>query len=222
MKIRHPLLIKAAGFAVALLVRLWGSTLCYRYRPLGPPTHPTHPGLGERYIYAFWHEDLLVPAYRYGRRDVWVLISRHADGRLIAEACRHLSLRVVAGSTNRQAVQALRQLIRRGRDAHLVITPDGPRGPRRKVQPGLAYLAAKTGLAVVPVGLAYRSAWRMRSWDRFALPRPWSAVTCVTGEPIRVPAGAGRAELEEYRRRIEEAMEGAWAAAERDVARQAR
>jgi lysophospholipid acyltransferase (LPLAT)-like uncharacterized protein len=212
MKLRHPLLIKAAGFLTALLVRLWIGTLRLRYRSLGPSLEPSR-GEGERYLYAFWHEDMLVPAHRYSGPWARVLISEHADGRLIAEACRHLRLGTVAGSSTRDGAKALRQLLRLGRKTHVVITPDGPRGPRRQVQPGLVYLAARTGLAVVPVGLAYARAWRARSWDRLALPCPWSAAACVTGEPIRVPPDARRGELEAYRVRVEQAMERAHAAA---------
>src|SRR5438270_12092479 len=111
MKLRHPLFIKAAGFAAAWAVRFWIGTLRYRYRPLGPWIVPTEPNLQGHYIYAFWHENLLLPAYHFSRPDVWVLISQHADGQLIAEACRNLSLRLVRGSTTRGGVQAMRQMI---------------------------------------------------------------------------------------------------------------
>src|SRR5262245_58169724 len=130
MKIRRPWMIKALGFAVAWVVRLWIGTLRYRYRPLGPIMIPDRPGFRGRYLFAFWHENILLPAYHYGRRDVCVLISRHADGQLIAEAVRHLGFRVVYGSTTRDGVQAVRQMLRLARKAQLVITPDGPRGPR--------------------------------------------------------------------------------------------
>jgi len=111
MKIRHPALIKALGFGLAWLVRLWIATLRYRYRPCGPNMDPNQPGFKGRFIYAFWHENILVPAYQYGRRDIHVLISRHADGQLIAEVVRHLGFRVVSGSTTRGGVEALRQMI---------------------------------------------------------------------------------------------------------------
>ena len=130
-----------------------------------------------------------MPAYHYGRRDIHVLISEHADGQMIAEACRHLGFRVVRGSATRGGVEAVRQMVRRSRSAHLAITPDGPRGPRRQVQPGVVYLAAPTGLPIVPFGIAFERAWRMNSWDRFAVPWPWSGAVCVTAEPIHVPAG---------------------------------
>jgi lysophospholipid acyltransferase (LPLAT)-like uncharacterized protein len=206
MKIRHPWLIKVFGFVVSCLVRLWIATLRYRYCPLGPSLEPSQPGLGRRYLYAFWHENLLLPAYHYARPDIAILISRHADGELIAEACRHLGFGLVRGSTTRGGVEAVRQMLRRGQTGHLAITPDGPRGPRRRVQAGLIYLAARTGLPIVPAGMAFRRPWRLRTWDRFALPRPWSRATCVTAEPICVPPDADREQLEEYRRRVEEAM----------------
>jgi lysophospholipid acyltransferase (LPLAT)-like uncharacterized protein len=219
MKVRRQWAIKALGFAVAWVVRLWIGSLRYRYRPLGANLDPNRPGLDGRYIYAFWHENLLIPAYQYGRRDIRVLISQHADGGLIAEACRHLRFRLVRGSTTRGGVEAVRQMLRLGGKSHLGITPDGPRGPRRRVQPGLVYLAARTGLAIVPVGFAFGGAWRLPSWDRFALPHPWSAVSCVTTEPIRVPEGANRDRLEAYRLRVEQALHQATATAERWVRR---
>ena len=206
MKIRRPWMIKAAGLGAAWAVRLWVGTLRYRYRPLGPDLDPTRPECRRRYIYAFWHENLLLPAYYYGRTDVHVLISRHADGEIIAEVCRHLGFRTVRGSTTRCGAEALLQMLRLADVSHLGITPDGPRGPRRRVQQGLVYLAARTGLPVVPAGFAYDRPWRARSWDRFAVPRPFSRATCVTDRPVVVPPDAGRAELEHYRRLIEETM----------------
>jgi lysophospholipid acyltransferase (LPLAT)-like uncharacterized protein len=218
MKIRHPALIKAVGFAVAWIVWLWIGTLRYRYRPMGPNFDPNQPDFQGRYLYSFWHEHILIPAYQYGRRDILVLISQHADGRLIAEAARHLRFRVVAGSTTRGGVEALRRMVSGGRSSHLAITPDGPRGPRRRVQPGVVYLAARTGLPIVPFGIAYSCAWRMRSWDRFAVPMPGSGAVCVTAEPILVPEHSSREQLEEYRLRVEDAMNRATEEAERIVA----
>jgi lysophospholipid acyltransferase (LPLAT)-like uncharacterized protein len=200
------MLIRALGFLVAWVVRLWIGTLRYRYRPLGPNVDPHQCGLRERYIYAFWHEYMLLLAYQYARPDIYVLISQHADGQLIAEVCRHLGFRTVRGSSTRRGAEALLQMTRLGRKAHLAITPDGPRGPRRTVQIGLVYLAARTGMPIIPVGIGFSRARRMNSWDRFALPMPWSAGLAVTEEAIEVPAGADRALLEEYRERVEAAM----------------
>lgn len=215
MKIRRPWMIKAAGFTAAWSVKLWLGTLSFRYRPLGPNLDPRCPDIRDRYIYAFWHENMLLPAYHYGRSDIHVLISQHADGQLIAEVCRHLRFRTVRGSSTRGGIEAVKRMLRLADRGHLAITPDGPRGPRRQVQPGLVYLAARTGLPIVPTGFAYDRPWRARSWDRFALPRPWSRATCVTGEPIAVPAESGREQLEHYRTLVGQAMEQVSAAAER-------
>jgi lysophospholipid acyltransferase (LPLAT)-like uncharacterized protein len=216
MKIRNPWLIQALGFLAALFVRLWVGTVRYRYRPLGPSMDPHQPNFDGRYIYAFWHENILLPAYQYGRPDIRVLISEHADGQLIAEACRHLRFRLVRGSTDRRgSVKAVRQMIQLAGKNHLAVTPDGPRGPRRQVQAGLVYLAARTGLPIVVMGIAWRRAWRMKSWDRFALPVPWSLASLVTIEPIYVPENVDKEQLEVYRKQVEQALEHATAVAER-------
>src|SRR5262245_49595745 len=111
MKIRHPALIRAAGFAGALLVQALVGSTRYRVRIHDPAVDPLRLGQTERFIYAFWHEDLLVPAYRYGWTPTKVLISQHADGEFIAQTCRHLRLGVVRGSTTRGGIQALREIL---------------------------------------------------------------------------------------------------------------
>jgi lysophospholipid acyltransferase (LPLAT)-like uncharacterized protein len=215
MKLRHPALIRAASWAGSWALRAWVGTLRFRYVPLGANLDPRQKGFRGRYIYAFWHENMLLPAYHYGRADIQVLISTHADGQLIAEVCRRLGFGLVRGSTTRGGADALRQMLRASESSHIAITPDGPRGPRRRVQPGMTYLAARTGLPIVPMGIGYDRPWRLRSWDRFALPRPGSRAVLVTGAPIPVPADADRGTLDHYRALVEVALLDATAAAER-------
>lgn len=188
------------------LLRGWMSTIRIEHQFLGPNVDPDYPRLAGRYIYAFWHENLLLPAYYYARPNVYVLISRHADGQLIAEVAERLGFRTVRGSRARGGTAALRELLRLSRAAHVAITPDGPRGPRRQVQPGMIYLAAQTGLPIVPVGIAYDRPWRAQSWDRFAVPRLWSRARSVVGEPIPVAATANRGQLEQTRAYVEYVM----------------
>jgi lysophospholipid acyltransferase (LPLAT)-like uncharacterized protein len=206
MKIRHPWLIKATAFTAALVVRSWMGTLRFQYRPVGPDVDPLRPGLEGRYIYVFWHENLLLPMYRYSRANIWAIISQHADGELVTAVSRYFGLHTVRGSSTRGGIEATRQLLRHGRDCHLALTPDGPRGPRRRVQTGVVYLAARTGLPIVPAGIGYERPWRLHSWDRFAIPRPWSFMTLVLGTPIPVPESCDRAEREYYRRLVEERL----------------
>src|SRR4051812_38412898 len=101
MKIRNPWLIKWVGLLGAWLIRVYLTTLCVRYRSLGRDVNPRHKGRRERYIYAFWHETVLLPCAGYGRRNVLCLISHHADGEIIAQICRHVGFGVVRGSTAR-------------------------------------------------------------------------------------------------------------------------
>lgn len=216
MKIRRLWVIQALGFAAAWVVRLWIVTLRFRYYPIGPPTLPP-PNLGERYIYAFWHENMLLPAYHCGSPRVRVLVSRHADGELIAEVCRRLGFRLIRGSTTRGSIEAVRQMVRAGKDAHLALTPDGPRGPRRQVQAGVIYLAAKTGLPIIAGGIGFQAPWRLRSWDRFVLPRPFHRATLVTSLPIRIPPDLDKDLVEHYRRLVEDTLHAVTLEAERSA-----
>jgi lysophospholipid acyltransferase (LPLAT)-like uncharacterized protein len=201
MKIRNPFVLRSLGFVAAWILRLWLGTL--RYRILFPAgvVHPADPRR-ERFIYAFWHESFLAPAFV--RTRIHALISHHADGELIAQVCRGLRYGVIRGSTTRGGVSALKELVRIAGKSHLLVTPDGPRGPRRSLQPGLIYLASRTGLPIVVVGVGFAHAWRARSWDRFAVPRPWSTLCAVVSEGVAVPPVLTRHELEDYRSRVEE------------------
>jgi lysophospholipid acyltransferase (LPLAT)-like uncharacterized protein len=212
--LRRPWVIRTLAFCGALLIRCWIGTLRYEYRPLGPNVDPHQPGFKQRVIYAFWHENLLLLAYQYGRPDIYVLISDHADGQLITDIAERLGFRTVRGSKTRNGAKAMLEMLRRGADAHIAITPDGPRGPRRQVQQGVVYLAAKTGMPIVPIGIAFDRPRRARSWDRFALPVAFRRARTVTGELIQVPGDADREQMEVYRQRVERAMHEAGEVAE--------
>lgn len=218
MKLRHPWLIRFAALLGSWFIRGWIGSLRYCYQPLGPNVDPHQVGMKDRVIYAFWHENLLLLAYQYGRPDIHVLISESADGQLITEVAERLGFRTVRGSRKSGSRKAMLQMMRLGKDDHIAITPDGPRGPRRQVQSGIVYLAAKTGLPIVPIGIAFDRPWRAKSWDRFALPRPGSRARVVTGEYIRVPADADREQMETYRSRLEQAMHAVDAIAENWIA----
>jgi lysophospholipid acyltransferase (LPLAT)-like uncharacterized protein len=212
MRIRNSKLLQFLSWAGASAIRGWIGTVHYQHRSVGPSPLPENPGFfKQRYIFAFWHENMLLPAYRYSRPDIHVLISRHSDGQLITDVVHRLGLRTVRGSTTRDGrdrggTEAMRQLLRVCRESHIVITPDGPRGPRRVLQPGVIYLAAKTGLPIVPVAWGYSHAWRAPSWDRFALPRPFSKGFCVTLPALHIPDHVTPDNIESYRLQVEQAM----------------
>jgi lysophospholipid acyltransferase (LPLAT)-like uncharacterized protein len=208
MKIRHPALIKAAAFLGTWTIRGWLGTLKWSYHSTGPSLDPTQPALPGRYIYAIWHEYCLLPLYRFACANAYLLVSKHVDGTIYSEIARNFGVGLVRGSTNRGGLEAMRELLRLSRsNVHLALTPDGPRGPRRHIQPGLIYLAARTGMPIVPVGFGLDRPYRLQSWDRFALPRPGSRCAVISGEPMLIPPETTKKDMEPYRLAVEQAME---------------
>jgi lysophospholipid acyltransferase (LPLAT)-like uncharacterized protein len=200
MKLSHPLAIRIVAALAALVIRVWMATMRVRTHCGDGRPHPLDPAHG-RFIYAFWHETLLAPiAVRPKAR---VLISQHRDGELIAQVCQWLGLGVVRGSTARGGSQALLEMIRGGDKSHLAITPDGPRGPRRELKPGIIMVASQAGLPIVLVGVGFTRAWRAASWDRFAVPLPFSILAGVMSEPIFIPKDLDRHGMQHYQRLVE-------------------
>jgi lysophospholipid acyltransferase (LPLAT)-like uncharacterized protein len=215
MKIEHPLLVRAIGSTGAALVRQLGRTLTYHFRYKDPLVDPeVARQTGQRYIYAFFHEVMIFPAYYWNWPEMHILISEHRDGELIAQVISRLGFSVVRGSTTRGGARALREMSLRIDRGHLCVTPDGPRGPRRSVHQGVAYLGSRTGLPIVGAGMAFKKPWRARSWDRFAVPRPYSAAACVVPEAVTVPIDADRDTIESCRLEVERRMQAATLEAE--------
>jgi len=204
MKLRSPLLIRLVALVAAVFVRCWMSTMRIRVMSLDGREHPADPSR-ERFFYAFWHEGLLGPLTT--KIKVQMLISQHADGELIAQVCQRLGYGVVRGSTTRGGCEAVLNMIRsKDRSAHLGITPDGPQGPRRKLQMGIIFVSSETNVPIVPVGIGFASAWRANSWDRFAVPIPFSTICGVVGDPIHVPPDLDRSGLLAWRELVEKQM----------------
>lgn len=162
---------------------------------------------GRPVILAFWHGRLLMIPLAYlrrGRRNIHVLISEHGDGEIISRTIEHFGFDSVRGSSRRGAVKAMRELIRRMRDGgDFAFTPDGPRGPRYTVQPGVVDFARRTGYPVMPVTYSARWAKMFGSWDRFLVPWPLTRGELAWGEPLWVGA---EEEAESARQRLESAM----------------
>lgn len=213
MKIRHPILIRGAGRLMAALIRPWIATLQLKVDDRRSGSHPRDPR-DQRFIYVFWHETMLA-AMLFRSTPVHMLISQHADGEIIAQACGHLGIQVVRGSSRHGGAAALVELHRVSQFSHLAITPDGPRGPRRQLQPGVVRLASQVGLPILPVGIGFTRAWRAGSWDHFAVPVPFSGLRFVGGEPIEVPAKLTRDNTEFYRGLVEDRLREATEDAER-------
>jgi lysophospholipid acyltransferase (LPLAT)-like uncharacterized protein len=178
---------------------------------------------GGAFILAFWHGRLLMmPMAWQGLAPMHMLISGHADGRLIAGAVRYFGIDSVAGSSNQGGTAALRGMVRWLKAGDCVgITPDGPDGPAMCASVGIAAVARLSGVPIVPLAYATRRRRILGSWDRFHLPAPFSRGIFIWGEPILVPADLDEAGLEASRAAIEQGLNKITAEADRRMGRDA-
>lgn len=173
-------------------------------------------------IYALWHcHVFVVPLLRrYGRRPLAVLLSSHRDARIVGVAASLRGVQLVEGSSTRGGLKAYRQLLRHLAQRQTVcLTPDGPRGPARRVKPGVIQLARQSGCAVVPVSLACSRQHRLRSWDRSVLPLPFGQHVLRLAGPLYFGTAA---ELPAQQEQLAMALEDAAAQARAALAPQAR
>src|SRR5262245_10494218 len=163
--------------------------------------------IGAPAIYVTWHARILLLPALFGERRAHVLASRSRDGELVARVVRRFGFEVIRGSSSRGGAEALRLLARSLADGHdVVVVPDGPRGPREMVKSGVVALARIAGAPIVPLALGASAEWRLASWDEFRVPKPFARCVVRFGEPIRVPATAGRAATEAARKEVEAAL----------------
>jgi lysophospholipid acyltransferase (LPLAT)-like uncharacterized protein len=154
----------------------------------------------------FWHENILMPLYLRGHSNISMLLSRHWDANILDRVARTMGFGVVRGSTFHGGSAALRELAERAASGNLTITPDGPRGPRRRLAPGCVFLASTLGIPIVAMGLGYDRPWRVGTWDRFAIPRPFTRARGVVSRAIAVPPGLDRDGIERHRLGVERVL----------------
>jgi len=159
------------------------------------------------FMICLWHGSMIVGMHEYGHRAWNVLVSPSDDGDLSESLLRRFGYGVIRGSASRGGARAVRDMLERlQRGECVILTPDGPRGPRHSMNPGVAWMSRATGHPVVPLGLACDRAWHLSSWDRFTIPKPGARVALVWGEPVHVSRDAGPEELERATHRLREAM----------------
>jgi lysophospholipid acyltransferase (LPLAT)-like uncharacterized protein len=198
--VRRGLRYVLGGLAGRLLASALLSTV--RFRTEHRERFDRYAERGEPVLYALWHGRLLPLTYFHRHRRIAAMISRSADGEYIARIVEGWGFDAVRGSTSRGGGEALREVARRARHGQSVaITPDGPRGPRQRVQPGVVLAAQLSGAPILPVVAGCSRAWWPGGWDRFCVPKPFSRVTVVYGEPRYVPRDLAESE---FRRHIEE------------------
>ena len=214
MKLDSPALNSASGLLATLATRAWMSRMDSKAAHYDQSIDPIYPECQGQKIYLFWHEYILFPFFLRGNCNIAMLLSRHRDAEILSYAARYMGFETVRGSTNRGGVAAIRRLLDKSRRMHLTITPDGPRGPRRKMAPGPIYLAGKLGLPIVLAGFGYDRPWRVNSWDRFAIPRPCTRARWISSPQIHIPPNLDREGVEYFRRQSERLLNRLTAEAE--------
>ncbi|MEW6518609.1 MAG: lysophospholipid acyltransferase family protein [Thermodesulfobacteriota bacterium] len=163
---------------------------------------------GIPFIVSFWHYGVIYIVYQARALPYVAMVSASRDGEYVSRILQSKGFATVRGSRNKGAVGALKGLMKemaRGKTA--VLVADGSQGPARRAQAGTILLASRTGAPIVPVGWAADRYTTFRSWDRTAIPLPFARVVLWYGEPIRVPRELPSEELEEYRLRLEQALD---------------
>jgi hypothetical protein len=213
--LNHPAIARWGGAALALAIWRWMGTLDFKTAYYDPSVDPALNDLSQRrFIYIFWHEYIPYQLYLRGNCNICMLLSRNRDANLLSVAQTLLGFTAVRGSTYENPFAAVRECLRSGRRAHLTITPDGPRGPRRVLATGAIYLASRLNMPLILMGMGYDRPWRASSWDRFAIPRPFSRARCVISPPMIIPR-VDHDELEPYRVHVQRLLNRLTTEAER-------
>lgn len=200
------MLTKTGGFVSAAAVRQWMGTLDYKAILHDPTCDPVRDDFRGPVIAVFWHEYMLLPFYLRGHSNSAILTSRHRDAEWLSESARHMGFETIRGSSSRGGSQALLEYMRRGELRNLGVACDGPRGPRRSLAQGPIYLSSRLQVPLVIYGIGYDRPWRAPTWDRFAIPRPWTRARLIVSERLQVPSGLKRQGVMRYCDRIEEMM----------------
>ncbi len=205
MKLRwaEPIATRVGSALVRALAATW------RYRTTGYEHVRALRDMRRPFVFVLWHSRILPLLYRHRGEDIIMLISRHRDGGYLADLGARWGYRSVRGSTQRGGDVGLLGIVRALEGgAEVAITPDGPRGPAERVQPGAIAAAQHAGVPIVAVGARPSSAWYLGSWDRMCIPKPLSAIDIVYSRPIEIAAGKDglRRGIDDVSRGLQEVM----------------
>jgi lysophospholipid acyltransferase (LPLAT)-like uncharacterized protein len=180
-RLKTRLISGAAYPAIAALCRT------VRWKVEGAQHYDEIVASGRAPIIAFWHGRILAATWFFRNRGVVALTSANFDGQWIARIIEHFGNRTVAGSTSRGGMRALLELKREVQLGHPAgFALDGPRGPARVAQPGAVWLAGATGSPLLPFHAEASRYWTVSSWDRTQVPKPFSTVAIVIGQPVEI------------------------------------
>ena len=202
------LLVPLGAFLLRLMALTW------RYRVRNGNVITDLRAKSQPFIFAFWHGQLLPLLWHHRNEGVYVVISSHRDGEIVARAAQYLRYNTIRGSSSKGAARALLGIVRELEEGHEVaVTPDGPRGPARKFASGALIASQRTGAPIIGIGVSAIRAVYLRSWDRFMIPKPFTRVDVVY-TPATLPSGSSPREAEAEAPKFEALIDGVIAVAE--------
>ena len=216
---RQQILLWLIGWTSYLAIALIGPTLRYSVSWEEPPS-PPDATYEKRVIYSFWHRAVFASAWLWRNTGIAVMVSRSFDGEYIARTIEKLGFVAVRGSSSRGGAAALLGLKSQLERGNLVVfTIDGPRGPKYVAKPGPALLSRASALPMAAFYVALSDAWVLHTWDALMIPKPFSKALVRFSAKMQVPAAAGEAQLADFQRQLQAALERVTRYAEENVAR---
>ena len=142
----------------------------------------------EAFILCFWHGRLLMMPLSWNKKKkINVLISTHSDGQLLSKTVKHFNIETITGSSSKGGSEAIRNIIKSLKSGISIgMTPDGPRGPRMKVNSAIIKIASLTGHKIVPLSYSVKKKFFLNSWDKFLVALPFGKGCFIWGKPIKV------------------------------------
>lgn len=187
------------------LVLSWTATACLRmlfvlvrvehHSVAAEGTPYVKPRGNQRFTFSMWHDQIVLAAFSLRTYCLAGLISQHRDGSYLADSVTMAGIRPVRGSTSRGGMEAVREILSLP-ELHLAMTPDGPRGPRRQIKEGIAYISSRSGRPAVPCALVADKFWAVGSgWTDMTIPKPFSKIVLISGTPLNIPEETPREDL---------------------------
>jgi lysophospholipid acyltransferase (LPLAT)-like uncharacterized protein len=216
--LRQKILLWLISWASYLAIVMIGRTLRYSISWEEPPSQ-ANATFEQPMIYSFWHRAVFASAWLWRKTGIAVMVSRSFDGEYIARTIERLGFAAVRGSSSRGGASALLGLRSQLEQDNLVVfTIDGPRGPKYVAKPGPVLLSRASAAPMAAFYVALSNSWVLNTWDALMIPKPFAKVLVRFSAKMRVPADANDAQMDEFQRQLQAALERVTAFAEEHVA----
>lgn len=207
---------KISSWLIYLCLQIFARTWRYHYIGKENLTTAASTVKSGAYALAVWHENILATLAVMRGTRMAPLASLSRDGAIVTAVMERMQFKTIRGSSSKGGPEARDELVAVTADGYLpTLTVDGPRGPRRILKSGIVDISRRTGVAIVPFAAVADRSWVLhKSWDRFQIPKPFTTIHVVYGEPLTVPAGTSGLAFGQMRAAAQAALDSTQATAE--------